>query len=78
MSAYSRHSKTGRLQLCLWAGATEPDLTDDTLWYDIDDAEALVAELATSASVPHGASNIFTPAGAARVWARWNSQGSRK
>lgn len=80
MSVYSRHSTTGRLQLAIWAGATEPDLTDDTLWYDIDDAEAMLRQWAAEAAMPRGADNPFTPAGAARVFARWNANalGARK
>ncbi len=71
MSAYTRETSDGRPQICLWAGPGEPDLTDDNVWTDLDDAEALLREWAATAS---GVESPFTPVGAARVWARWNAK----
>jgi hypothetical protein len=75
MTAFSRHSKTGKLQLAIWAGATEPNLTDDALWMDVDEAEKIVAEMADAAAKPNprNRNNPFSHAGAARIWARWNA-----
>jgi len=73
MTAFSRRSKTGKLQICVWGGPGEPDLNDDANWTNIDEAEAFLREMADAASKPTGADNPFTPAGAARIFARWNA-----
>lgn len=59
----------GELLFCIWAGGTIPDPDDPDNWHTYEEFEA---ELRKAAMHTRRSNDPFTPAGAAKIWARWN------
>ncbi len=69
MTTNTKMNDAGELMVCIWSGGTAPDPSDPDNWHTLEEFEA---ELRKAAMHTSAGPNPFTPAGAAKVWARWN------